>query len=139
MNCLLPAQTLLDLCDQQPNSARAWAQAIDTSTLRVSVISIAEAKSAIDSAATFTDRTRLQTNLLSLLADIQADTEEPLNFTEGHADVWRALLNDPTLKGLGATDRQVYATAMHEGLTVVEKSHSHTATLQALGVDIHVL
>lgn len=139
MNYLLPAQTLLDMCGQLPNAAKTWAQTIDTSALRVSVISIAEAKFALDGAGTVISRARLQTNLLSLLSDIEADSEEPLNFTEPHANVWRTLLNDPSLNGLGATDRQVYATAMHEGLTVVEERHPHTAALQALGLSIHIL
>lgn len=139
MNFLLPAQTLLDLCDPLPNPANAWAQGIDTSTLRVSVISIAEARAAIDGVSAPLARARLDANLSTLLSQIEADSEEPLSFDERHANVWRALLNDPGLQGLGATDRQVYATAMHEGLTVVEERHTHTAALQALGVSIHVL
>jgi predicted nucleic acid-binding protein len=139
MNYLLPAQTLLDLCDQQSNAAHTWAQGIDTSDLRVSVISIAEARAAIDGVPSPLARARLEANLSTLLDQIEADSEEPLVFDEQHASVWRALLNDPSLKGLGATDRQVYATAMHEGLTVVEEPHDHTAVLQTLGVGIHVL
>lgn len=139
MNHLLPAQTLLDLCDQQPNRARAWAGSVDTTVLRISVISIAEARSAIDGVPSSQVRARLEANLSALLSQIEADSEAPLAFDDQHANVWRALLNDPNLQGLGATDRQVYATAMHEGLTVVEEGHAHTAALQALGVSIHVL
>lgn len=139
LNFLLPAQTLLDLCDQQPNAARAWAAGVDTASLRVSVISIAEARSAIDGVPSGQVRARLDANLSALLSQVEADSEEPLVFDDQHATVWRALLGDPNLQGLGATDRQVYATAMHEGLTVVEEAHAHTAALQALGVSIHVL
>ena len=139
MNYLLPAQTLLDLCDQQTNSARLWAGGVDTAVLRVSVISVAEARAAIDGVPSSQARARLDANLSALLAQIEADSEEPLAFDDQHANIWRALLNDTSLQGLGATDRQVYATAMHEGLTVVEESCGHTAALQALGVSIHVL
>lgn len=139
MNFLLPAQTLLDLCDQHANSVRGWAAGIDTAALRVSVVSIAEARAAIDGVHASQARARLDANLSALLSQIEADSEEPLAFDDQHANVWRALLNDPSLLGLGATDRQVYATAMHEGLTVVEEHHAHTAALQALGVAIHLL
>lgn len=139
MNYLLPAQTLLDLCDRQPNAANAWAQDTDTLTLRVSVVSIAEARAAVDGVLSPLARARLDANLSTLLSQIEADSQEPLAFGAQHANVWRALLNDPSLQGLGATDRQVYATAMHEGFTVVEEAHSHTAALQALGARILIL
>jgi predicted nucleic acid-binding protein len=139
VNYLLAAQTLLDLCDQRANRARAWAERVDTTSLRISVISIAEARAAVDRVPSSQARSRLDANLVSLLSQIEADAGRPLEFSERHAGVWRALLNDATLQGLGATDRQVYATALHEGLTVVEESHAHTAALQALGVGIHVL
>lgn len=136
---MLTAQTLLDLCDQHPNPARAWAGSVDTADLRISVISIAEARSAIDAVPSSQVRARLDANLSSLLSQIEADAVAPLWFDDQHANVWRALLNDPKLHGLGATDRQVYAIAMHEGLTVVEEHHAHTAALQSLGVLVHVL
>jgi predicted nucleic acid-binding protein len=139
LNYLLPAQTLLDLCDQRRNAAHAWAGGVDTASLRVSVVSIAEARSAIDAVASGTGRARLDANLSALLSEIEADSEPPLPFDDQHAAVWRVLLGDPGLQGLGATDRQVYATAMHEGLTVVEEAHSHTPALRDLGVAIHTL
>lgn len=139
MNFLLPAQTLLDLCDRQANSVRLWAAGVDTSALRVSVVSIAEARAAIDGVPASPARARLDANLSALLSQIEADSAAPLAFDAAHANVWRALLNDPNLPGLGATDRQVYATALHEGLSVVEERHAHTAALQALGVGIHLL
>lgn len=139
MNYLLPAQTLLDLCGSQANSARRWASGVDTTALRVSVISVAEARAAIDTEESSQARARLYANLSALLSQIEADSEEPLVFDDQHANVWRALLNDSSLEKLGATDCQVYATAMHQGLTVVEGSYDHTAALQALGVSIHVL
>lgn len=139
MNYLLPAQTLLDLCDQHANSATRWAAAIDTAFLRVSVISAAEAQAAVNAVTDSQARLRLEANLAFVLSQIEADSEAPLAFDEGHASVWRALINDATLQGLGATDRQVYATAMHESLTVVEEAGPHTAALQALGVRLHIL
>lgn len=139
MNLLLPAQTLLDLCDAQPNPALLWAQGVDTTRLRISVISVAEAHAAIDAVGSALVRARLGANLSALLAHIAADAGPPLPFAATHADVWRALLNDPSLQGLGATDRQVYAIALHEGLTVVEEPHRHSSALQALGVSIHLL
>ena len=104
VNFLLPAQTLLDLCDQQANAARAWAAGVDTASLRVSVISIAEARSAIDGVPSGQVRARLDANLSALLSQVEADSEEPLVFDDQHASVWRALLGDPNLQGLGATD-----------------------------------
>lgn len=139
MNYLLPAQTLLDLCDAQDNAAKSWCKTIDTTTLRVSVISIAEARAAVDQVSSPQARGRLEAKLTSLVAEIVADAGDPLPFDDGHASVWRVLLRDDDLRGLGATDRQVYATAMREGLQVVEPSHAHTATLQALGVHLHLI
>lgn len=48
-------------------------------------------------------------------------------------------MHDRNLTGLGQTDRQVYATALHEGLTVVEERSAASAALQALGVDLLIL
>jgi predicted nucleic acid-binding protein len=136
---LLPAQTLLDLCATKNNPARTWVDQIDTAELRVSVISIAEAHAAIDAVPSSQSRARLEANLASLLSQIESDSDEPLAFDEQHAAVWRALLNDDTLKGLGATDRQVYATAMDLGFTVVEEANPHTPALQGLGVTIQII
>ena len=138
MNYLLPAQTLLDLCDEQPNAVRAWAAGIDTARLRVSVVSIAEAQAAVGTVADSPMRLRLDANLSFLLANLEADAGEPLAFDRGAASVWQALIHDATLDGLGATDRQVYATALHEGLVVVEEAGPHTAALRALGVRIEL-
>jgi len=139
VNFLLPAQTLLDMCDRRPNPARAWAQGVDTVALRVSVISVAEAQAEVDAVADGQARARLDANLNSLLSQMRADAGGPLEFHLDHANVWRALLKDGTIRGLGYTDRQVYATAMYEGLTVVEEAGPHTPALRALGVRIHDL
>lgn len=139
MNYLLPAQTLLDLCATKSNPALTWVNQVDTAELRVSVISIAEARAVIDAVTSSQSRARLEANLASLLSQIESDSDAPLAFDEQQAVVWRALLNDNTLTGLGATDRQVYATAMDLSLTVVEEVNPHTAALQLLGVTIQII
>ena len=139
MNYLLPAQTLLDLCASGPTAALTWAAPMDTTTVRVCVISIAEAQSAIEDMAVGPARIQLDARLSGLLNSLEADTGPPLAFDQPHADMWRLLLNEPGIQGVGATDLQVYAIAMHEGLTVVEQPHAHTAALQQLNVKIRVL
>lgn len=139
MNYLLPAQTLLDLCAEESNPVQVWAQSVDSTALRMSVVSIAQALATVAALPDAQIRARLEADLTSLLADIAADAGPPLAFQTSHADIWKALIGDKTLTGLQQTDRQVYATAMHEGLTVVERARLHTTVLQALGVDILVL
>ena len=139
MNWLLPAQTLLDLISADPNPAQAWAASIDTQTLRVSVISIAEAHASIQSLQDAGLRSRLTADLTSFLALLKADAGPPLLFTEVHSAVWCALMHDPSILDVPQSDRQVYATAMHEGLAIVEEVRPETAILQALGVHIHVV
>jgi hypothetical protein len=48
-------------------------------------------------------------------------------------------MHEPSISGVPQIDRQVYATAMHEGLTVVEEAHPATSALRALGIEIHGL
>jgi predicted nucleic acid-binding protein len=139
MNYLLPARTLLDLCDVRPNAAHAWAASVNTASVRVSVISVAEAQAAVGTVTDAQSRLRLEANLLALLCSLEADSEAPLPFDAGHASIWKVLVHDATLRGLGATDRQVYATAMQDGLAVVEAAGPHTQALQALGVSIRLL
>ena len=139
MNYLLPAQTLLDLCAEETNPAQEWARTVDTRSLRMSVISIAQAQGAVMRVEDAQARARLDADLSALIAQIEADAGPALKFDAGHAAVWKAILHDQTLTGLGQTDRQVYATAMHEGITVVEQGRPEGAALQALGVDILVL
>jgi hypothetical protein len=139
VNYLLPAQTLLDLCDRRPNRAKTWAQEVDTAALRVSVISVAEAQAEVDGVPDAQARARLDANLNALLSQLRADVGGPLEFHLEHAGVWRALIKDQTIRGLGYTDRQVYATAMYEGVTVVEEPGLHTPALRALGVKIRDL
>ena len=139
MNYLLPAQTLLDLCAEESNPAQAWARSVDTQSLRMSVISIAQAQGAVMGVQDAQVRARVEADLSALIAQIEADGGPALSFDAGHAAVWKAILHDQTLTGLGQTDRQVYATAMHEGLTVVEAGRAEGAALQALGADILAL
>lgn len=139
MNFLLPAQTLLDLCAEQPNAAQVWAHGVDTRSLRVSVISIAQAQAAIMRVEDAQLRARLDADFAALIAQIEADAGPPLAFETGHAEIWKALVHDRTLTGLGQTDRQVYATALHEGLVVVEERSAASAALQSLGVGLFIL
>ena len=139
MNFLLPSQTLLDLCEDNANAARAWAGGVDTGLLRVSVISIAQAHASVMQVEDATLRARLEADLSVLLAQIEGDTGPSLGFESNHATVWQALMFDESLKGLGQTDRQVYATAMYEGLTVVEANGNYTQALQDLGVSLELI
>jgi hypothetical protein len=82
------------------------------------------------------ERTRLDADVAALIEKLEGDTGPPLPFQTGHANVWKVLINDRTLAGLAQVERQIYAIAMHEGLTVVEATGPHTAALRALGVDI---
>jgi len=83
-------------------------------------------------------RSRLDSDFVSLIAQIEADSGlPPLQFSAAHASVWEALMHEPSIAGVPQIDRQVYATAMYEGLTVVEEAHAATSALRALGIDIH--
>lgn len=139
MNFLLPSQTLLDLCEKNDNAAQKWARGVDTGSLRISVISIAHAHGAVMQVAEPAMRARLEADLSALLAQIEGDTGAPLNFESNHATVWQALMYDDSLDGLGQTDRQVYATAMYEGLTVVEANGKYTQALLDLGVSLQLI
>jgi hypothetical protein len=138
LNYLLPAQTLLDLCADGTNPALAWAARVDTRSLRVSVISIADAQAAIMRVSDAQQRARLNADFSALIEKIVADAGPVIPFHSSHADIWKALIDDRTLAGLGQVDRQVYATAMYEGLTVVEEAQPHTPAVKALGVEILV-
>ena len=139
MNYLLPAQTLLDMISEGPTPAHGWADGIDTRSLRVSVISIAQARAAIMNVADAGERTRLDTDFRALLDQLKADGGAPLAFDESQAAAWEALMLEPALKGVTQSDRMVYATAMVEGLTVVEAARAATPALQKLGVAIVVV
>ncbi|MFM9972809.1 MAG: hypothetical protein ACKVQK_30915 [Burkholderiales bacterium] len=139
MNYLLTCQTLLDLCAEQVNAAQHWSREIDTTTLRVSVISIAQAQATVMRLTDGPVRARLDADLSALLAQIEADAGAPLEFERGHAMVWKALMYEQTLAGVAQTDRQVYATAMHEGLMIVEEERPASAALRNLGVNVLAL
>lgn len=137
MNWILPAQTLLDLIASGSTPAHAWATSVDTRGLRVSVISVAQARAAIMRVANAGMRSRLDSDFGSLIAQLEADSGvPPLPFIAAHASVWEALMHEPSVAGVPQIDRQVYATAMYEGLTVVEEPHAATSALRALGIDI---
>ena len=140
MNWLLPAQTLLDLISSDPTPVDAWAVSVETRALRVSVISIAQARAEIMRVHDAGLRSRLTADLGSLIAQLEADSDlPPLPFIAAHASVWEALMHEPSIAGVAQTNRQVYATAMYEGLTVVESSQTATPALRALGIEIHAI
>jgi hypothetical protein len=141
MNWLLPAQTLLDLLASTPNAATQWAATVDVRSLRTSVIAVAEANATIENATISpATRKRLAADLSALLSQIQADSGiGPLDFTQAHANFWVALYSEPSIANVTLTERQVYATAMYEGLSVVESSRPETAALRTLGILIHDL
>jgi hypothetical protein len=139
VNYLLPAQTLLDMISVGPTPAHTWADGIDTRSLRVSVISIAQARAAIMNVADAGERSRLDTDFRALLDQLKADGGAPLPFDESQAGVWEALMLEPALKGVTQSDRMVYATGMYEGLTVVEAARAATPALRKLGVAIAVI
>lgn len=140
MNWLLPAQTLLHLIASTPTAAQTWAGTVQMRELRVSVISIAQARARIQLIPTHAVRSALDTDLDVVLGQIAADSGiAPLDFTRSHATMWTALSLDHSLKDVPQTDRQVYATAMYEGLTIAEPARRETPALTALGVRIHVL
>jgi hypothetical protein len=138
-NFLLSLQALLDLCASDATPVTVWADGVDSDRLRVAHLTIAQAKAAILRCTDQGRRARLTAKLSALLASLQADGGSPLPFGLGHADVWQALLHEPTIAQMPQVDRQLYAIAVHEGLLVVEYGHAHTAALVQLGVQLHTL
>lgn len=140
MNWLLPAPTLAQLVASVPTAAQRWAHGVDARALRVSVISVAQLRTRIQLEPAPATRARLDVDLTTLLAQIEADSGiAPLAFSAEHALLWSHLCLEPTLAGLAQTERQIYATAMYEGLTVVEPARPQHAALRALGVRLHAL
>ena len=127
------------MCAEEETSAQRWARDIDTATLRLSTISVAQAKAAVMGVSDFDERIRLDAALNSFLDTIEADGGPALPFDASHAGVWQALMHNPLLAGMPQVDRQVHAQAMHEGLWVVEQAGPTTAALQSLGARIAIL
>jgi hypothetical protein len=140
LNYLLSSQTLLDLCAEDVNAAQQWSRAIPAESLRISVISWAQAASEIASLDDADVRRTVESVFAALLNHILADAgpEGLLGFERNHADQWRGLMFDTRLGGISQIDRQVYATAIAEGLTVVEERHDMTEVLQQLGLRIAI-
>ena len=140
MNYLLSAQTLLDLCAEEPNAAQQWSQDIPAESLRISVISWAHAASEIASLDDAEVRRTVDSVFAALLNHILADAgpDGLLGFERNHADQWRGLMFDSRLETISQIDRQVYATAIAEGLTVVEERHAMTEVLKEVGLRIAI-
>lgn len=140
MNYLLSAQTLLDLCAEEPNAAQQWSQGIPAESLRISVISWAHAASEIASLEDAEVRRTVESVFSALLNHILADAgpDGLLGFERNHADQWRGLMFDSRLETISQIDRQVYATAIAEGLTVVEERHDMTEVLKEAGLRIAI-
>ena len=142
MNYLLSAQTLLDLCAEEPNAAQRWSRDIQTESLRISVISWAHAASEIASLDDAEVRRTVESVFAALIDQICADVaplqDGLLGFERNHAEQWRGLMFDRRLESISQIDRQVYATAIAEGLAVVEERHALTETLRQVGLRIVV-
>lgn len=82
---------------------------------------------------------RLSAKLSALLTNLEADGGPPLDFGLGHARVWQAFIFDPRVPAMPQVDRQLYALAVHQGLTVVEYRHRYSDALTKLGVRLHIL
>ncbi len=138
---LLPAQTLLDLCSGEDNGARAWAPAVPTAKLRVSVVSVAQARAFIEAMTDTSGRRALNNRLNQLLATIVADGGPPLPLDEQVATVWQGLNLDSKLdrEKVQQTARQVYATALTHSLAVVERARPHHDYLHKLGLEVVAL
>jgi predicted nucleic acid-binding protein len=134
---LLPAQTLLDLCAEEETPAQRWR--VDTSQLRVSIVSIAQARAAIDQVEDSQIRQRMQRDFEELLEGLEADGGPPLEFGDGAARIWQTLMHDANLKGVPQIDRQVYATALHERIAVAEEPRRTHEVMATLGLDVVVL
>lgn len=140
MNYLLSSQTLLDLCAEEVNAAQQWSRGIPAESLRISVISWAEAAAEIASLEDAEVRRTVESVFAALLNHILADAgpEGLLGFERNHADQWRGLMFDSRLEGISQIHRQVYATAIAEGLTVVEERHDMTEVLKQVGLRIAI-
>ena len=140
MNYLLSAQTLLDLCAEESNATRRRSQGIPAESLRISVISWAYAASEIASLGDAEVRRTVESVFSALLNHILADAgpDGLLGFERSHADQWRGLMFDDRLETISQIDRQVYATAIAEGLTVVEERHAMADVLQQVGLRIAI-
>jgi hypothetical protein len=131
---------LLDLCAEEPNAAQQWSRGIPAESLRISVISWAHAASEIASLDDAEVRRTVESVFAALLNHILADAgpEGLLGFERNHADQWRGLMFDSRLETISQIDRQVYATAIAEGLTVVEERHAMTEVLKEVGLRIAI-
>lgn len=136
---LLPAQTLLELCAEEETPAQRWSGSVDTSDMRVSLVSIAQARAAIDQLEDSHIRQRMQRDFEELLEGLAADGGAPLEFGDGAARIWQTLMHDPQLQGVTQIDRQVYATALHERLAVAEEPRRGHEAMASLGLRIVTL
>lgn len=136
---LLSLQVLLDLCGTTANPARVWAQPVPTARLRLSVLTVALARSVVNGVPDVSERDRLTARLIDLLAKLEADGGPPLPFIENAATTWQSFMHEPTLGQMAQIDRQFYAVAFSEGLCVVEYDHGSSAALGPLGVKVHSL
>lgn len=115
-------------------------QQVDARSLRVSVISVAQANAKVQTMADPAVRQYLESDLESLLEHIKAESGvKSMSFSYVHAKMWTLLSHNATIPTVGQIDREVYAVALHEGFTVAERTRPEHAALRALGVSIHAL
>lgn len=140
MNYLLTAQTLLDLVNPvAPSSAANWAAQTRRSALRVSVISVAAAAALIDELSDAPARRAFAARVEEFVNQMRADGPEPLSFTQDHARFWETLIHHQSCQGVPQSDRMVLATAMHEGLVLVDREGPLLAAARSVGAGVHAI
>lgn len=140
---LITAQTLLDLCadegDAHAAAAQAWADGVAADKMRISVVSVAQARAAVDGIGDISQRRGLTRRLDKLLASVTADGGPPSPFDRQAATVWQELIADPKLRGIAQTDRQVIATALERNLAIVEAPRLQHGYLKSIGLSVAAL
>ena len=137
---LLSARTLVDLCLDGENSAKNWFAGHLPRDMRVSVISTAHARASIDRITSVEDRDALRSRLDDLVAKLARQSGvRALAFDEICEPHWIRLMHRSGLGNAGQTDRQVWATALAHGLTIVDRRRAEHVALESLGVTVVTL
>jgi predicted nucleic acid-binding protein len=148
MRYLLGANTLTDML-LADSAAGRWLAEVNAADCSLSVIAVAIARSAVQSAPQLSefDRQRASNTLAQSLQRIVNVAGEPLAVDEKVAQVWSRLRQQPQLEyeragkrwTVGQDTRLVIATASSYGLTLVEPRERYHAELLRLGIQVHSL
>lgn len=120
---LLDTCVLSELRKPQPNAGLLdWVAAVDEGDLYLSVLTLAEIRSGIESKVRGRERAALETWLVSDLSSRFAG--RILDFTSDVADRWGRLDGRERARGkrLPVVDAQIAATALQANLTVVTRN-----------------